>query len=129
MAYVSVPKDLAKIKTKVAFNMTKRQIVCFGVALIVGLPSFFLLKENAGKNIAALVMVLIMLPCFLFAMYEKHGQPLETVLKTIIEVKFFRPQKRPYQTDNLYAALERQKQLERELVATVKNKQKKPTKK
>lgn len=26
MAYVPVPKDLSKIKTKVAFNLTKRQI-------------------------------------------------------------------------------------------------------
>ena len=27
MAYVPVPKDLSKIKTKVAFNLTKRQII------------------------------------------------------------------------------------------------------
>ena len=26
MAYVSVPKDLTKVKNKVAFNLTKRQI-------------------------------------------------------------------------------------------------------
>ncbi|MEN7458948.1 PrgI family protein, partial [Clostridioides difficile] len=25
MAYVPVPKDLSKVKTKVAFNLTKRQ--------------------------------------------------------------------------------------------------------
>ena len=30
VAYVPVPKDLTKIKTKVAFNLTKRQLVCFG---------------------------------------------------------------------------------------------------
>ena len=41
MAYVPVPKDLSKVKTKVAFNLTKRQIVCFAVALILGLPLFF----------------------------------------------------------------------------------------
>lgn len=29
MAYVPVPKDLSKIKTKLAFNLTKRQLVCF----------------------------------------------------------------------------------------------------
>ena len=40
MAYVPVPKDLSKVKTKVAFNLTKRQIVCFAVALILGLPLF-----------------------------------------------------------------------------------------
>ena len=28
MAYVSVPKDLTKGKNKVAFNLTKRQLIC-----------------------------------------------------------------------------------------------------
>ena len=38
MAYVPVPKDLSKIKTKLAFNLTKRQLVCFSSAAAVGLP-------------------------------------------------------------------------------------------
>lgn len=29
MAYVNVPKDLTKIKSKVLFNLTKRQLICF----------------------------------------------------------------------------------------------------
>lgn len=29
MAYVPVPKDFSKIKTKLALNLTKRQIICF----------------------------------------------------------------------------------------------------
>ena len=55
MAYVPVPKDLSKIKTKVAFNLTKRQSVCFAAALITGLPLFFLLKDSAGTSAAAFV--------------------------------------------------------------------------
>lgn len=30
MAYVSIPKDLNTVKTKVLFNLTKRQLICFG---------------------------------------------------------------------------------------------------
>ena len=82
MAYVPVPKDLSKIKTKVAFNLTKRQIICFAAALAMGLPLFFLLKDSAGTSMAAFAMIVVMLPCFLLAMYEKHGQPLEVVIKT-----------------------------------------------
>ena len=74
MAYVPVPKDLSKVKTKVAFNLTKRQIVCFAVALLLGLPLFFLLKDSTGTSLASMAMIAVMLPCFLFAMYEKHGQ-------------------------------------------------------
>ena len=80
MAYVPVPKDLSRIKTKVALNLTKRQIICFAVALIIGLPLFFLLKDSAGTSLAAFVMILVMLPCFLIAMYEKHGQPRPAIL-------------------------------------------------
>ena len=120
MAYVPVPKDLSRIKTKVALNLTKRQIICFAVALIIGLPLFFLLKDSAGTSLAAFVMILVMLPCFLIAMYEKHGQPLEVVARNIIQTKFVRPKERPYQTENLYAVIERQRKLEKEVSAIVK---------
>lgn len=120
MAYVPVPKDLSKVKTKVAFNLTKRQIVCFAAALILGLPLFFLLKDSAGTSFSTLVMIAIMLPCFLMAMYEKHGQPLEVVAKNIIQTKFVRPKERPYQTENFYAVLEKQRKLEKEVSAIVK---------
>ena len=49
MAYVPVPKDLSRIKTKVAFNLTKRQLIFFAAALLTGLPLFFLLKDSAGS--------------------------------------------------------------------------------
>ena len=66
-------------------------------------------------------MILVMLPCFLIAMYEKHGQPLEVVVKNIIQTKFVRPKERPYQTENLYAVIERQRKLEKEVSAIVKS--------
>ena len=122
MAYVSVPKDLTKIKSKVMFNLTKRQIVCFGAAVLIGLPLFFLLKDTAGTTAAALCMVVVMLPLFLFAMYEKYGQPLEVILRQFIEVKFIRPKERPYQTNNFYDVVIRQHRLEKEVQAIVKGK-------
>lgn len=127
MAYVPVPKDLTKVKTKVAFNLTKRQIICFTAALIAGLPVFFLLKGSTGTSLAAFFMILIMLPFFLFAMYEKHGQPLEVVLKHIVQTKFIRKKERPYRTRNYYALLIRQRELEKEVFHIVKgqNKRKK----
>ena len=125
MAYVPVPKDLSKVKTKVAFNLTKRQLICFAAALGAGLPLFFLLKGSAGTSLAAMAMIVVMLPCFLFAMYEKHGQPLEVIVKNIIQTQFIRPKERPYQTENLYAVLERQRKLEKEVSAIAKGNTKK----
>ena len=117
MAYVPVPKDLTKVKTKVAFNLTKRQLVCFGGGALIGVPLFFLTKGALGTTTAALCMILVMLPFFLFAMYEKNGQPLEVFLGHLIENKFIRPKTRIYQTNNLYSALVRQYELEQEVRA------------
>ena len=119
MAYVNVPKDLTKIKSKVLFNLTKRQLVCFGLAALMGVPLFFLLKGSAGTTAAAMVMILVMLPGFLLGVYEKNGQPLEVVVRQIIESCFLRPKEHPYQTVNAYDALVRQYKMEQEVKAIV----------
>ena len=97
MAYVTVPKDLTKIKSKVMFNLTKRQLLCFGAAVAIGLPLFFLTKDSAGTTTAALCMVLAMLPMFLLAMYEKNGQPLEVIIRQSAKRKP-RQTSRPFET-------------------------------
>ena len=77
MAYVTVPKDLTKVKSKVMFGLTKRQLVCFGAAALIGVPLFFLLRGTVNSSTATVCMIVVMLPLFLLAMYEKDGQPLE----------------------------------------------------
>ncbi|QHA01020.1 PrgI family protein [Dehalobacter restrictus] len=115
MAYVSVPKDLSTVKTKVVLNLTKRQLICFSAALAVGLPLFFLTKDSVGTSASSLLMIFSMLPLFMFALYEKHGQPLEVILKHYIEVRFLNPKQRPYKTENFYAVLMRQEKLDKEV--------------
>lgn len=115
MAYVTIPKDLSKVQSKVLFGLTKRQVICFGAAAVIGVPLFFLTKETLGTTTAALCMILVMLPFFLFAMYQRNGQPLEVFLGHLIQNKFIRPKVRIYQTNNLYSALVRQYELEQEV--------------
>lgn len=124
MAYVSVPKDLTKVKSKVLLGLTKRQLVCFGSAALVGVPLFFLSKGSLGVTAAALCMIFVMLPFFLFAMYEKGGQTLEAILGNLIQNKFIRPKERVYRTNNLYSALIRQAELEKEVQTIVRGKTK-----
>ena len=102
MAYVTVPKDLTRVKSKIVFGLTKRQLICFGGALLVGVPLYFLLRGRVTGSAAALIMVFAMLPGFLLALYERHGQPLEVVVWQIVQCCFIQPKERPYQTDNAY---------------------------
>lgn len=114
-AYISVPRDLTKVKSKIIFNLTKRQLLCFSVAAVIGIPSFFLLKRTGNVSLATLGMMLVMLPFFFLALYEKDGQPLEQLGKHFIEAVIIRPKIRPYQTDNYYEVLKRQAYVEREV--------------
>lgn len=122
MAYVPVPKDLTKIKTKVMLNLTKRQLICFGSGALLGVPLFFIAKPHMSVSTAALLMVLSMLPFFLLAMYERNGQPMEKIIYQVIQAKLIRPKRRPYRTDNFYAAVERQIILDKEVKAIVHQK-------
>ncbi len=106
MAYVQVPKDLTKVKTKVMFNLTKRQLICFGLAAAVGVPFYLLTRKALGSTLSASFMVILVLPFFFFAMYEKDGRPLEKILMNMFRQKVKRPGVRPYQTDNLYRRIQ-----------------------
>ena len=101
--YVNVPNDLSKIKTKVAFNLTKRQLMCFGCGAAVGIPAYLLARSAIGNTGGLFLMLGVMLPAFLLAMYERDGLPLEKVARNIIRVKFRRSGHRPYRTENIYA--------------------------
>lgn len=101
MPYVNIPKDLSAIKTKVAFGLTKRQLVCFSIAAVTGIPFYFLARSFLGNDIALVGMILLMLPMFFIALFEKDGQPLEKVLKHYIQLKRS-PTYRVYQTKNIY---------------------------
>lgn len=93
------------MKEKLAFNLTKRQLICFSGAAAVGLPAYLFSRGSIGNSAAMFLMIGLMLPFFFFAMYERDGLPLEKVLKNIIRTRFLYPRVRPYKTENFYALL------------------------
>ena len=111
---VPVPKDLSGIKTKVALNLTKRQIICFSGAAIAGVPLYFLTKDVIGTQGAAFIMVGVMLPFFFLAMYTKDGFPAEKILYFMIRQKFLTQGIRPYKSENLYKQLEEREKIRKE---------------
>jgi len=128
MAYVPVPKDLTKVKSKFIFNLTKRQVICFGLGALVGVPLFFLTKESIGVSMAATLMIVIMLPFFMFAMFERHGQPMEVLMQNFIQARFIRPRIRVYETENFYATVEQNIRNKREVRRILHGKEKRKDK-
>ena len=112
---VAVPKNLSGIKTKVALNLTKRQLICFGGAAVVGIPFYLVTKGILGTQVSALIMVALMLPFFFLAMYEKDGFPAEKILYFMVRQKLLTPGIRPYKSENLYKQLEEREKLKKEV--------------
>jgi len=120
MPYVPVPRDLTKVKTKVALGLTKRQLICFGTAVIIGVPIYFLTRGVIGNSPAVLLMIGVMLPAFFIAMYERDGQPAERILRNMLRSRWFFPQTRPYRTENFYTTIAKEGQLGKKTQATRK---------
>jgi hypothetical protein len=91
MAFVPISKDLTKVKNKVAFNLTRRQLICFGCGGIIGVPLYLFTKDVIGNTAALFMMIAVMLPFFFFGIYEKDGVPAERVLLNIVRAKLFCP--------------------------------------
>lgn len=105
MAFVPVPKDLSKVKTKVIFNLTKRQLIFFSIGALVSVPLYLLTRKAIGNDFALMVMIVVAMPFFLLGIFEKDGIPLEKYARYIIRQKFINPKIRIYKTENFYEYL------------------------
>ena len=101
-AFVPAPRDLSKIKSRIVFNLTKRQLICFSCAAVVGIPTYLFTSGTIGNQGGVLLMIVLMLPFFFIAMYERDGLPAEKFIRNFLRVRFFWPGKRPYKTENIY---------------------------
>mgnify|MGYP000914769542 CR=1 FL=1 len=94
MAYVPIPKDLNRVKTKVAFNLTRRQLIGFSVAGLVGFPVYLFVRKFVPNDVAVIIMIVATLPIFFITMFEKDGLRFEQYFKYIYLHKLYQPNKR-----------------------------------
>lgn len=87
MAYVNVPKDLTKVKTKVALNLTKRQLIGFTIAGLIGFPVYLMVKKVLPNDLSMLIMIGVSFPIIFATLYEKDGIYFEKYLKYVIDKK------------------------------------------
>lgn len=101
MAYVKIPKDLTKVKTKVALNMTKRQLIGFSIAGLIGFPVYMLCKNVLSTDISMIIMSIAVFPILFATIYEKDNLPFEKHLAYIL--KFHKSKKiRLYRAKSIY---------------------------
>jgi hypothetical protein len=131
LRYVTVYKDLSRIHPKVAFHLTKRQLICFSLAGAVGLPFYWYTRAAIGSDVSLLLMMLLCAPFLLAAVYRsrKTGEPFEKILMHVLRARFLYPQTRPYKSENIYAAVQRRITEEKEAKRIARAKQSRKVKK
>lgn len=128
MGYVPIPKDLKKVKTKVTFNLTRRQLIGFTLAGLVGIPVYLFMRKFMPNDIAILFLILSTLPIFFVTLFEKDGLPFEKYFKHIYLHKFYQPQKRVRKEVYLEQEKKNTANSVRKKSKGLKGKQKKPEK-
>ena len=104
--YVQIPKDLNDIKEKFIMGFTKRQVICFGIGLVTGVPLFFLTRNSLGTSGAIFAMGAAAAPAVLCGLYRKNGVFLEKQAQYMREY-FTRPRKRYYKSINIFECIQR----------------------
>ena len=128
MAYVPIPKDLKKVKTKVAFNLTKRQLIGFTIAGLIGIPIYLFMRKVVPNDIAVIFLILSTIPIFFITLFEKDGLSFEKYFKYIYLHKFYQPQKRVRKEVYLEQEKKNTATSVRKKSKGIKGKQKKPEK-
>ena len=115
--YVPIPKDMSKVKNKLAFGLTKRQLIGFAAAGIIGIPSFFFFNRVFSQEIGMAVMFVLGAPCLLFALFERDGMPSEEWLTGWLRHKYLRQKVRRYKKPSM-----KQEDIQRRVAATRRKK-------
>lgn len=92
MIYVEMTDDIRRYKTKFVGPFTKRQLVCVGLALLIGLPVFFGIPGTTDTKLIASCVVA--LPIGMCGFATMDGSPLEIIALRFIYSKILTPAKR-----------------------------------
>lgn len=103
--YIRVPKDLNDIKEKFILNLTKRQVICFGIGFIIGLPVFYVTKKYMDISNAVALMGISAAPAIICGVFKKNGVFFEKHIKFMYEF-LKKPRTRYYRSTNVYKAIE-----------------------
>lgn len=94
---VRVPEEIADYKESIIAGLSIRQLVCGGIALLCGIPTFLLLK-NINSDLATYATMIVTIPAFCLGFIKKDGYNFETFLKIKLYT-FFSKNQRGYETN------------------------------
>lgn len=102
MIEIKIPKEIKHYKEKLAFGLTVRQLISIGLAFTINIPLYFWGKEFISKEIMEWLVILVAMPLAMIGWFNYNGMNFEQFIIAILQSEFLYPQKRIYQSENLY---------------------------
>lgn len=102
MIDIRIPQEIKKYKEKCFFGLTTRQFICVVIVLAINIPLYLFLSGKIGDDITSWIILIDSLPIFLFGFYKYNGMNFEQMLIQVIKSEFLYPQKRKFESENLY---------------------------
>lgn len=94
---VRVPEEIKDYKENIIAGLSVRQLICGGIALLCGIPTFLLLK-NVNMDIATYATMLVVVPAFCVGFIKKDGYTFENYIKIRMR-SYFVKNRRIYETE------------------------------
>ena len=99
MFEVRMPREIKAYKEKIVLGMTTRQLICNGIAVVICVPSYILLKPHLNEDLLMWGIFGISGIMGVIGYYTKNGMTAEKYLGAIIKYTFITPQKRKFVTE------------------------------
>lgn len=124
-----VLQDIRKYKKKVIGPFSLRELVCFVLALIVCVPTYFFLSKYLVRNAIIFVIVVLAIPFLLCGWKEVYGMPFEKYAFSVLKKICTRSKHRKYGSTNICDVLFEEPEivLTSKEIKEMKKKQKKET--
>lgn len=113
---VPVRKEIASFKSRPVGGLTVRQLICFVIALPIGFGGGYILAQKIGFDAASSIMLPLILPVFVFGMFEKDGYTLEKYLRILWRHRVWE-QKTVYKTENAVFAYMPEEEVKQDLAS------------
>ena len=95
---VRIPKEITEYKEKIIFGLSIRQLLCFSVAIVIGITTYYFANKQFGQDAASYIVIAEVIPIFALGFFKKDGFNFEKYVVLVFR-HFFGQGKRKYEVE------------------------------
>lgn len=105
MIEIRVPKEIRAYKEKIFFGMNLRQLICSIITLSINVPMYWYGRKYIGDEAISWIVIITAMPLFCIGFFSYNGMNFEQFIVAFMQSEFLYPQKRKYESEDLYQIL------------------------